>query len=301
MTMTTQTDLLSEKNRVENFIQQGAHQLSSFSFVNIFLWKDFFDFTFEIIEGNLCVFAASEAGSFLYLPPLGEKISPRAVEESFQRMRADNQGRGVSRVENVEPDHLGAFDPARFSYFKKAEEYVYSREDIVQFRGNDYKSKRSSYNYFLKNYRHDFLPFERTMVDECAQLYDQWAEGKMRVPTDEIFKQMVEENRSVHQLVFEFYQELGLIGRVVLVDGEIKGYTFGYPLNGNTFCVLSEITDVSVKGLATFIFSEFCRDRKVQPFNLVNTMDDFGMENVRRTKISFRPVQTIAAYVVNYR
>lgn len=288
------------------------HLLSSFSFPNIFLWSDFFDFQFETIEGYLCVFARNEIGCFLYLPPLKKGVSAKeikedgaearnfraAVLESFRVMGKTNKTSRISRVENVEPDYQDFFPQGEFIWTKKADEYCYAREDIAGLNGNPYKSKRAAYNQFVKNYHHDFRVFEREMSADCLALYESWAKNRLGKSKDDVYNHMLLENRQVHELAMRYADELGLIGRVVKVDGKIRAYSFGYPLNEMMFCVLFEITDLAMNGLSVFIFREFCRDPQVQRYQLVNVMDDFGMENIARVKKSFRPTLLLPSYVV---
>ena len=87
--------------------------------------------------------------------------------------------------------------------------------------------------------------------------------------------------------------------RVVRIDGEIRGYTFGYPLNADTFCILFEVTDLSIKGLAQFIYREFCK-KLMGTYRWINAMDDSGLENLKRVKQAYHPIQLIPSYnVVN--
>src|SRR3989449_9317451 len=81
--------------------------------------------------------------------------------------------------------------------------------------------------------------------------------------------------------------DLGLIGRVVEVEGRIAAYTFGYPLNPSPFCVLFEIADRQGKGLGAYIFREFGRD--LESYELINTMDDSGLKDLRRAKLAYPP------------
>ena len=87
-----------------------------------------------------------------------------------------------------------------------------------------------------------------------------------------VFLAMLEENRGVHKSIFQYYKELGLMGRVVLVDGALAGYTFGYSLNNETFCVLVEVVNLSIKGLSVFIFSSFCTDAALRSFKYINVI-----------------------------
>ncbi len=293
--------LLGKQRLLERYLAKTSRPLSSYSFLSLFLWKDFFDFEFEEVDGHLCVLAQNEVGCFLYLPPLSSfphrgRKGVGVIEKYFQKMKLRNKGSGVTRIENIDQSQIPFFDERWYRVTKKADEYVYRREDIAGLKGNDYKSKRSDYNHFVKNNRYDFLSFEAGMISGCMDLYEHWAEERLAASGDEVYRHMIEENRFVHRLAMDYYKELDLVGRVVSVDDQIRAYTFGYRLNENTFCVLLEVADLSLKGLPTFIFSEFCRDDAVSPFEFINAMDDFGMENVERTKLSFRPHKILPVY-----
>lgn len=294
------TALLERKELVQRYLRETPGLLSSFSFINIFTWQEFFQFELEVIDGSLCVFARHEAGTFLYLPPLGKNVSAKTIQACFERMEKVNRNKGVSRIENVHAHQLPLFPQDEFSYYNKGYEYCYYRKDLAALTGNAYKSKRSSYNHFARNYQFKYLPYEDSMRAECAALYQDWAKSRRPVYADNaVALQMLEENAGVHQLALRHYKELGLTGRVVTVDGKMKAYTFGYPLNADIFCVLFEIADLSFNGLGVFIFREFCRDAAIEPYKFINVMDDFELNNIQRVKDSFHPVVLFPCYVVS--
>ena len=76
-----------------------------------------------------------------------------------------------------------------------------------------------------------------------------------------------------------------------------KAFTFGEPLGASQSSITIEKTDLSVKGLAQFIYSEFCRTCwSGRP--LVNVGDDWGLETLAWTKMSYRPVKLLQKYVM---
>ncbi len=91
------------------------------------------------------------------------------------------------------------------------------------------------------------------------------------------------------------FQELGLIGKVVRINDEVQAYTFGYELNRDTFCILFEISKLSIKGLAQYIYREFCKEL-LHTYKWINAMDDSGLENIKRVKLSFHPTKLIPSY-----
>ena len=115
----------------------------------------------------------------------------------------------------------------------------------------------------------------------------------------EIALLMMRNATSAHRVVLQEYRELGLTGRVVWVDGSIRAYAFGYPRSHEVFCVLLEVADRSVDGLAQYLFREFCRENQQFPF--VNTMSDSGLPSVARTKHAYRPCQLVPNYIAQPR
>ena len=136
------------------------------------------------------------------------------------------------------------------------------------------------------------------MADDCIELYRRWAGERAEACSEDIYCHMLGENQKVHELFLRYHQQLGLTGRVVMIDNEIKAYSLGHPVNENMFCVLCEIADPKVKGLPTFMFREFCRDKTLEAYTFINVMDDFEMGNIQKTKMSFRPSVLLPSYIV---
>lgn len=288
--------LFDQRPLVERYLRKTRPQLSSLSFINLCAWQDFFRFELSVIGDCLCVFAENPVGTFLYLPPLGDKVTPAVIDACFERMEQANRGSGVTRIENVSLAGLADFPQNRYTRYLKGYEYCYFRKSLGALRGALYRTKRGSYNQFVKGYAYAYRPYEESMAEECLALYREWARSRRAGCSDEVYCSMLDENEQVHRTVLHNFRTLGLIGRVVFVEGRLCAYTFGYPLTAGMFCILFEIADLTLRGLATFIFIEFCRDRALEPYAFINVMDDSGIANIRRTKDSFRPEVLIPVY-----
>ena len=91
------------------------------------------------------------------------------------------------------------------------------------------------------------------------------------------------------------YEALQLAGRVVRIHNRVEGYLFGFKRREDTFCILLEITNPAIRGLAQFIFREFCRELK--GYTYINVLGDSGLENLRRVKLSYRPCTIVPSYI----
>ncbi len=293
--------LFSSRALVEDYLKAFGFCLSPFSFVNIFAWSDFFDFKVEVIDSCLCVFASDSIGTFLYFPPfdMQGRIFYKSINGCFAIMDKVNSNRGVSRIENVPVYFLDVFQKDKFSIYMKGYEYCYYKEEIISLTGNRYKSKRSDYNYFVKNNCYHYCPFVPAMLDDCMLVYQKWRADRKKKYSDDIYQNMLEENLKLHYRLLSFYDELNLIGSVVLVDNVVRAYTLGYELTEDVFCVFIEVTDLSYKGLSTFIFRHFCADDRLSKYRFINTMDDGGFNGLRQSKMSFSPSIMFPLYTVS--
>jgi hypothetical protein len=75
-------------------------------------------------------------------------------------------------------------------------------------------------------------------------------------------------------------------------------YTFGYWLTPQTFCVLLEVADRSISGLAQFLFRETCRAAIKRGVTYINAMDDAELVGLREAKLAYRPTLVVKNWVV---
>ena len=162
----------------------------------------------------------------------------------------------------------------------------------------EFFAKNSPESFAINRFTCGGKVIPQSMIDECLNLYSCWVNARKEKCSEDIYCSMLDENRRVHETVLRYYKRLGLIGRVVTIDGNIKAYTFGFAVNREMFCVLFEVADLNIKGLATYIFRELCRDEAICGYKFINGMDDFGMDNIRQIKMSFNPCALLPSYVV---
>ena len=132
----------------------------------------------------------------------------------------------------------------------------------------------------------------------CSSLYEHWAKNRRDKHEDEVYRQMLKENRIVHELALFFYKQLGIVGYVVEINKKIEAYSFGYSLNSEIFCVLLEITNPDISGLSAFIFNRVCADEDLKEHTLINTMDDFGLPYVAASKQAYHPNLKPVSYTI---
>jgi hypothetical protein len=205
----------------------------------------------------------------------------------------------TSRIENAQEEDLKFYQSLGYECVYKGCDYVYQSGRLIGLKGNAFKSQRAGLNYFFKHYRFDYQPFCLRHKKDCLALYREWMDSRRQKSPDPVYRGMLQDGLVAQKQAIDNYRELGLIGRIVRINKRIKGYTFGLPLNKDTFCILFEITDLNFKGISQFIFQRFIQE--LRDYRYINVMDDSGLENLRRVKLSYRPVKLIPSYIVKRR
>ncbi len=291
---------LNDKSIFDEYARQTDPRLSNYAFAPLYVWKEHFQFYWTLLTEHLCIFA--KQGEDYFMPILPMPCTPEnrtyrnVIRTAYQFMLESNPNPHIARIENVPHARLTFFEKDGFRATLKETEYLYETEALAGLRGNRYKQQRHSCNVFVAQYPSAKLhPYRIEDQAECLALYDTWRETRSKKYDDCIYNAMLDDSQLAHRIGISHVEALGLIGRVVYIIGEIKGYTFGYPLNADTFCILFEITDLGIKGLAQFIYREFCKEL-MDSYKWINAMDDSGLENLKRVKRSYHPAQLLPSY-----
>ena len=205
-----------------------------------------------------------------------------------------NNNKTVSRIENIDEAWQEYFISAGYKIKPGESEYIYLREGLANLKGNPYKSKRAMCNYFVKHYQYKYEPCEAGHAEQCIELYGIWREEKTKRISDALYKAMIEDSFTVHREVINNHRLLGITGRVVKINDRVEGYIFGFERNNDIIYILMEVTNPGIKGLAQFIFREFCKELK--GYTYINALGDSGLENLRNVKLSYRPFRLVPAF-----
>jgi uncharacterized protein len=287
---------LRDKELFSRYLGAQRHGLAVYAFENIYIWRKLYTISWAILEGHLCVFFKDSSGSFAYLNPLGQTPNPKLVEHIFRLLNRLNNNSTVSRIENVEENSAAFYQGLGYFCDLKSHDYLYRRSDVARLSGERFKSQRASRNYFNKHFVGQYQGFSREDSRGCLLLYDAWQQERKRRRRDPLYQWMLEDSRKCLVGMLEDYQKLELVGRVVKIDKALKAFSFGYRLSRDTFCILYEVADLSIKGLAQYIFSQFCRE--LEDYDFINAMDDSGLENLKKVKLSYHPLRLVPAYIV---
>ena len=288
---------IEDRRLFDRFLRLEGHRLSVYTFTNIYIWKGLFEIFWTVIDENLCIFFRDSLGCFMYLPPLGRSKNPGVIEKAFGIMARYNRNTDVSRIENVEEKDIGAYKDWGYECVFKSCDYLCKRTDMAGLRGDAFKSKRAGVNYFKKHYTYEYTAFKPVHAQDCLALYCGWMKERARHNNDPVYTGMMRDSLNSLKILLGEYRRLHCAGSLISIAGEIKAFTFGFPVSGDTFCIVYEIADRAAKGLSQFIFKSFCGELKEYAY--INIMDDSGLDNLKKVKLSYHPAYLVPAYIIN--
>jgi len=274
---------VADKPLFEYYTFSSKEQNCDLNFANIFCWSDTYHTEIAEVDNSL-VIRFDNGGAKCYMQPfcIGDKalIVERLRQDAFSQ-RVPLRLYGLSRewrefLEKTYPDEF-AFDTPRALC-----DYIYRTEDLARLQGRKYQPKRNHINHFVT--RNDWYaePLSKANIKDCIALNKKWLQGR------EVGEMEQAEQRALHR-AFDNFEALGLRGLVLYANGAPAAFSYGTPINNDTFCIHIEKYDAEVQGAATMI-NRLMAQSLEEEFEFVNREDDLGLEGLRFAKISYHPI-----------
>jgi len=308
---------IAAKPVIEKYLSKLEVEISDYTFAANFIWLANSSGFYAIIKKCFCLFIITGNELTMLLPPLGKKKNvTEAIVKCFAIMNAYNSSYFYSRIDYVQSATIEEFlletDEAQSmfemleSYVieKKLVDYIYEVNALIDLRGNSYHTKRTEINKFIKSYpEHSIEQLDSIKhKEDIMNLFDKWVSDRVKyMPKEEseVFLEGIHQERHAVKQMLKYYVELNLLGLVIYINNELKGFTVGEKISEHTATVIIEKTDFEVLGCAQFIFREFSKMLKEHyGVEYINVGDDMGFENLRKVKMSYRPFKLVPKYTI---
>ena len=295
-------DIIGEYLRWEDV--QGCE----WSAINLLTWNRY-GLEYAVVKGYL-VLRFLYDGQFTHtmpLPPVPENTEhPRLTDtgegclECVVRALRDvcfalHQPFSITNLNQRDIDFLQRTFPGEFQFSEPLTErydYICLREKIITLEGKEMRPKRQHLYQFPRFYPdHEYRPLEQTLFPDCLRLLQQWSDNAETLGHIQGHDSKVMERESISH-VFNHWERFGAIGGALYVDGKMVAFTYGVPINGNTFDLCVEKADIAYKGVYTVVRHEFMKQIPEQ-YTYINLEEDMGLPGLRRAKSSYHPAYQI--------
>lgn len=277
---------LQDRALVQRYVAKSRRQNCDLSFSNLYSWQFLYD-TEIAEESDFLFFRFKYDGALNYMFPVGEGSICQAVQ--LMKEDAVSQGSKVRMMgvctyvkETIEQEcTTGRFE---FETTRDRWDYIYLRESLATLSGKKLQPKRNHVNKFKATYpNYEYRPLTPQLVEECLALERQW----LGMKEGEHDTSMQSEYQSLTNALTHF-EELDLLGGVLYVDGQIVAFTFGNPINANTFDICVEKANREITGAYAMINQLFVQHIPEQ-YTFINREEDLGIEGLRKAKLSYYP------------
>ena len=282
---------IEDKEIIEEYIIPSDERDCDLSFANLCSWQFITESSYAVMDGLLVIRFAHPKWGHEYFMPMnkrGEADRAQALQVLEQLAReADTKQeplclRGVSPAleEELTGSRLGDFNFVKDrDYF----DYVYQRQDLAELKGKHYQPKRNHVNKFKREYNFTAEPLTQQAVAECLEFEASWC----RVHGYEEDENILNERQAM-VYAFEHWERLGLRGLVIRVEGKVAAFTFGAPINHDTFGVHFEKADIRIDGAYSAV-NQFFAASLPEEYVYLNREEDLGIPGLRQAKLSYQP------------
>ena len=297
---------IDNREILEEYLNGYEYKTSGLSFSAQYMWRDINMFSWDIIGDYMCISGIShlelEDGIILpfMFPPLTRtgEYDKDSLRETIFRAKEHFEKKGQPFSLRLVPFHLmeiikEACPEMVFRDDRPNYDYIYLTQDLIDLRGRAYHSKKNHLNYFLRTYDYEYIEMTSDMADDAMKFIAEF-NARKKVPEHEM--EMLRMEEQAMEDVFRNLEKVGYSAGAILIDGKIEAIAIGGQLGRNTITEHVEKANVNYRGLYQAINNEFCRN-VASKAKYINREEDMGIPNLRKAKLSYKPVKLLEKYI----
>lgn len=276
---------LEDKEAITSITMNSERKNCDLSFSNLCSWRFMYDTKFAIVDGFL-LFKFYMNNQLAYMMPVGEGDLKKILEAIIDDAASEGESFLMYGVCNNMKDEIEKLMPGKFCFSSNRDyvDYIYLRTDLAELKGKKFQPKRNHANKFYKTYTdYEYVPITADRISECLRLEEEWCKAN-----DCGQQNGLGNERKSLTYALNHFDELGLTGGILYVNGKIAAFTFGMHINHETFGVHVEKADTEIEGAYNVINQEFAKHIPEQ-FVYLNREEDLGIEGLRKAKLSYQP------------
>ncbi len=277
---------LCDKEFFDAAFQADAPELSEYTFTNLYAWRNIYRFTVSLRDRFLLL-RSQRGPEISYLCPVGKEDKRVICEKILSEEHA-----GIIRVPREVKELISGLKFVKAVPDRDNADYLYNTEDLVFLKGRKYDAKRNLIKKFKSQYAYTYEPCAHPLAEECVQFQKAWCEVKKCDATESLRQ----EGEAVQEVLDKFYF-LNLRAGIIRIQGEIRAFAIGEPLNRDTLVVHILKADSSLSGLYQTMLQEFIV-QEARSFSYVNLEQDLGFEGLRKAKLSYHPARLCEKFIL---
>lgn len=289
---------LEDRDLINGYLKYSDSRSCEMTFANTYLWSRHYGTGYAVVN-DMLIFGDID-GRFSYTLPVGPGDLKGTLDLLMKHCEENGKVFQLHNITREDYEKLEELYPGRFDirYEREYADYVYETEKLASLSGKKYHSKKNHVNKFMKLYPDwSYEPITKDNIEECFQMALRWRElNGCEADEDKHAEICVTLN------YLRLFEELGMRGGALRVNGEIVAFTLGEPVGNrqDTLVVHIEKAYAEIQGAYTMINQQFAL-HEGNGFLYLNREEDMGEEGLRKAKLSYKPVFLIEKGVVRER
>jgi uncharacterized protein len=278
---------IGDLDYISGALKANPPVISELTFTNIYCWREAYKPKVSLLN-NFLIICSDCVLDRKFFVPIGVGYIKTPMEELLK------EGNCLFfRVPEAVKSLFDGNPACRIEFDADNSDYLFRAKDLIELAGRKYDGKRNLIKKFKSFYNYEYLKLTSAHVDECFQFEEEWCSIKHCDSVEGLFK----ERRAIREMIARC-SEFGLVGGAVRVEGKICALAIGQGLNRNTLVMHVLKANPTMAGLYQLICNEFLANEG-REYELVNLEQDLGVEGLRKSKLSYHPVEMIKKYTIS--
>jgi len=296
---------IEDKKLFDGYFEKFQPEISEFTFTNLFIWKNYYNFLFLESDNHLIVFSQDyfknwkksisnlDDGTF-FLTPIGPTPEKMIINlfEKFDNIEIHRVPKDV--IEKVIRDPEYQVLNLDIHEDRMNWDYIYEIESLIDLPGNKFRQKRRWLNKFLEIYNYEFNIISDGLIDKALELQLEWCDQNECQSNEDL----IEEQKAI-KTALENFNDLGIFGGIIGVDNKCVAYTLGEMINKDTVIHIEKAHleyEGSYQAINNLFLKEFGKN-----VNYVNREQDLGIPGLRRAKEAYKPIRMVEKNIIYHK
>lgn len=297
---------LDTRDVIQPYLDGYEYGTSGLSFTSLYMWRDVNDFCWDFFGDYLCICGIShlELEEGIILPFMSMPLTKdgtyekESLREAIFKAKEHFEKHGQPFSMRLVPTDLveiisEAVPEIEWIDDRPNYDYIYDVNQLVELKGRKFHGKKNHLNYFKEHNEYEYIPMTSDMTDEMMDFIRDF-NRKKDIPANEM--ELLRYEEAAMEDVFRNLEVIGMEGGIIRIDGKIQALAAGGRLGKDMIVEHIEKANVDYRGLYPAINNEF--SKMVQPWaKYMNREEDMDILNLRKAKLSYRPVKLLEKYI----
>lgn len=277
-------DWIKDRLAVDKFY--GAE----YCFSSLLHWQENYNTSITRFEDFAVVRSGWKQASYCYFGSGDRRALMAALEQEAQQRGEELHFHSIMEKEKQILEELF---PGKFIFEESRDsfDYCYTQEKLSELRGRKLSSKRNHINRFVSLYSDwNYEAMTKENIPDCKAMLLDWYCSR-----EEATGESLDNEKRAIFTAMEHFDEEEIIGGLLRVEGKVIAFTMGHPVRKDVIVVHFEKADMDYPGSYQMINQQFAKN-SCRQFHLMNREEDMGIENLRKSKLSYEPDELLVKY-----